>query len=195
MGRFDEGAAEAKRAQEVDPLSPSMCIYAAWNFYHARQYDRSIEEAQKAIDLDPNVSMAYNVMVRAFAEKKMCRQAIEMGQQAKVISEQKGLQMSKEHPFSLASLGYAYGVAGQTYEARQILDELKGLSTKGYISPNHLAVVHAGLGEKDQALEYLEKTYQERDEMQRFIRLSPIFDNLHSDPRFIDLLRRVGLPQ
>jgi DNA-binding winged helix-turn-helix (wHTH) protein/TolB-like protein len=195
MGRFDEGAAEAKRAKEIDPLSPSMCIYAAWNFYHTRQYDRSIEEAQKAIDLDPNVSMAYNVMVRAFAEKKMFKQAIEVGQQARVTSQQKGLLMSKEHPLSLASLGYAYGVAGQTSEARQILDELKDLSTKGYISPNHLAVVHAGLGEKDQALEYLEKTYQERDEMQRFIRVSPIFDNLHSDPRFIDLLRRVGLPQ
>jgi tetratricopeptide (TPR) repeat protein len=96
---------------------------------------------------------------------------------------------------SLASLGYAYAVSGQPNEARQILDELKDLSTKGYISPNHLAVVHAGLGEKDQALEYLEKTYQERDEMQRFIKVSPIFDNLHSDPRFIDLLHRVGLSQ
>jgi DNA-binding winged helix-turn-helix (wHTH) protein/TolB-like protein len=195
MGRFDEGAAEAKRAREIDPLSPTIYIYAAWNFYHARQYDQSIEVAQKAIDLDPNASMAYNVMARAFAEKKMFKQAIEMGQQASVISEQKGPMMSKEHPLSLASLGYAYAVSGQPNAARQILDELKDLSTKGYVSPNHFAVVHAGLGENDQALEYLEKTYQERDEMQRFIKVSPIFDNLHSDQRFIDMLRRVGLPQ
>jgi DNA-binding winged helix-turn-helix (wHTH) protein/TolB-like protein len=195
MGRFDEGAAEAKRAWEIDPLSPTLYIYAAWNFYNARQYDQSIEVAQKAVDLDPHASMAFNVMARAFAEKKLFKQAIEMGQQAKVTSEQKGLTMSKEHPLSLASLGYAYAVSGQPYEARKILDELKDLSTKGYISPNHFAVIHAGLKEKDQALEFLEKTYQERDEMQRFIKVSPIFDNLHSDARFIDLLRRVGLPQ
>jgi DNA-binding winged helix-turn-helix (wHTH) protein/TolB-like protein/tetratricopeptide (TPR) repeat protein len=195
MGRFDESAAEAKRAQEIDPLSPSMYIYAGWNFYNARQYDRSIEEAQKALGLDPNVSMAYNIIVRASAEKKMFEDAIAAGQRAKELSAEKGSLMSKEYPLSLASLGYAYAVSGQPYEARQILAELRDLSSKGYISPNHFAVVHAGLGEKDQALEYLEKTYQERDEMQRFIKVSPIFDNLHSDARFIDLLRRVGWPQ
>ena len=194
MGRFDEGAAAAKRSQEIDPLSPSLYIYAGWNFYNARQYDRSIEEAQKAIDLDPNVSMAYNIMVRAFAEKKMFKQAIEMGQRAEALSRQKRL-VSKEYPISLASLGYAYAVSGQVDEARQKLNDLKELSAEAYVSPKHFAVIHAGLGEKDQALEYLEKTYQERDEMQRFIKVSPIFDNLHSDPRFIELLSRVGLPK
>ena len=125
----------------------------------------------------------------------MFEDAIAAGQRAREQSAEKGSLMSKEYPLSLASLGYAYAVSGQPYEARQILAELRDLSSKGYISPNHFAVVHAGLGEKDQALEYLEKTYQERDEMQRFIKVSPIFDNLHSDARFIDLLRRVGRPQ
>ncbi len=193
MGRFDEGAAEAKRAEELDPLSPNMYIYAGWNFYNSRQYDRSIEEAQKAIHLDPNVSMAYNILVRAYAAKKMYTDAISLGQTLRSSSEQKELMLSKERPLSLASLGYAYAVSGKTQEAHQILEELKELSAKTYVSPNHLAVIYAGLGDKERVLEYLEKTFEERDEMQRFVKVSPIFDSLHLDPRFLELLRRVGL--
>jgi TolB-like protein/DNA-binding winged helix-turn-helix (wHTH) protein len=192
LGRFDEGASEATRAQEIDPLSPNMHIYAGWNFFNARQYDRSIEEAQRAIGLNPNVSMAYNIIARAYAQKKMYKEAIEVAEQARTISNQPTSMMSKEHPLSLASLGYAYAVSGRLDEARQIIEELKELSTKSYISPNHLAVIYAGLGEKDRVLEYLEKTFEERDEMQRFVKVSPIFDGIHSDPRFGDLLVRVA---
>jgi TolB-like protein/DNA-binding winged helix-turn-helix (wHTH) protein/Tfp pilus assembly protein PilF len=192
MGRFDEGAAEASRAQEIDPLSPNMHIYLGWNFFNARQYDRSIEEAQKAIDLDPNVTMAYNLMARAYAQKKMYKEAIEVGERATRISDQGTSMMSKEHPFSLASLGYAYAVSGQLNEAHRIIQELKELSTKSYVSANHLAVIYAGLGEKERVIEYLEKTFEERDEMQRFVKVSPIFDGIHADRRFGDLLVRVG---
>jgi TolB-like protein/DNA-binding winged helix-turn-helix (wHTH) protein/Tfp pilus assembly protein PilF len=192
VGRFDEGAAEARRAQEIDPLSPNMHIYAGWNFFNARQYDRSIEEAHKAIDLDPNVSMAYNIIARACAQKQMYNDAIAAGEKAKTISNQGISMMSKEHPLSLASLGYAYAVSGRADEARQIIEALEKLSTVTYISANHLAVIYAGLGQNDRVLEYLEKTFEERDEMQRFVKVSPIFDRLHSDPRFANLLLRVG---
>ncbi|MGH9907408.1 MAG: tetratricopeptide repeat protein, partial [Pyrinomonadaceae bacterium] len=194
MGRFDEGAIEAKRAQEIDPISPNFHIYAGWNFYHARQYDKSIEAANRVIELDPNVSMAHNILARSYAEKKMYQDAVSAGQRAATLSERKG-QLSKEHPLSLASLGYAYAVYGKASEARQIIEELKDLSSRSYISPNHFAVIYAGLGENDKALEYLAKTFEERDEMQRFVKVSPIFDSLRSDPRFVDLMRRVGLSQ
>jgi DNA-binding winged helix-turn-helix (wHTH) protein/TolB-like protein/Tfp pilus assembly protein PilF len=192
MGRFEEGASEVRRAEEIDPLSPSIHIYAGWNFYNARLYDRSIAEAQKAIELDPNVSMAYNILARAYAGKKMYAEAIDSGKKASDMSDEKLAMMSKEHPLSLASLGYAYAVAGQTVEARKILHELQDLAAQTYVSPGHLAVIHAGLGENDLAFAYLEKTYQERDEMQRFIGVSPIFESLHADPRFAQMLRRVG---
>jgi tetratricopeptide (TPR) repeat protein len=169
-----------------------MHIYAGWNFFNARQYDRSIQEAQKAIDLDPNVSMAYNIIARACAQKQMYNDAIAAGEKAKAISNQGISMMSKEHPLSLASLGYAYALSGRADEARQIIAQLEELSTKSYTSPGHLAVIYAGLGEKDRELEYLEKTFEERDEMQRFVKVSPIFDGIHSDPRFGDLLVRVG---
>src|SRR6185312_4375697 len=107
-----------------------------WNFYNARKYDRSIEEAQKALDLDPHVGMAYNIIVRAYTAKKMYKDAIAAGQRARNISGEKASLMSKEYPLLLASLGYAYAVSGQPYEARQILAELQDLSGKGYVSPN-----------------------------------------------------------
>jgi len=192
VGRFEQAAIQARRGQEIDPLSPNMHIYAGWNLFNARQYDQSIEEAQKALDLDPNVSMAHNIIARAYAQKKMPKEAIEAGEKARTISNQGVAMMSKEHPLSLASLGYAYAVSGRASEARQIIQELEELSSKTYVSPGHLAVIYAGLGEKERALEFLDKTFEERDEMQRFVKVSPIFDFLHSDPRFADLLARVG---
>jgi TolB-like protein/DNA-binding winged helix-turn-helix (wHTH) protein len=192
VGRFDEGAAEARRGQEIDPLSPNMHIYLGWNLFNARQYDQSIEEAQKALDVDPNVSMAHNIIARAYAQKKMPKEAIEAAEKARTISNQGLAMMSKEHPLSLASLGYAYAVSGRVNEARQIIQELEELSSKTYVSPGHLAVIYSGLGEKDRELEYLEKTFEERDEMQRFVKVSPIFDSLRSDARFADMLKRVG---
>ncbi|HET9786375.1 MAG TPA: hypothetical protein VFP47_04540, partial [Pyrinomonadaceae bacterium] len=105
----------------------------------------------------------------------------------------KGHPYSKGLPYSLGSLGYAYAVAGKPQEARQILAELKELSDKTYISPYYPAMIHAGLGEKDQAIEFLEKLYQDHDEFLSTLKVDEPFDGLHSDPRFVDLLRRINL--
>ena len=94
-----------------------------------------------------------------------------------------------------AELGYAYAVFGKKDEARKILDELKELSEREYVSSYFLALIYTGLGEKDQALEWLEKAYQERAIYLIYVGKQPQFDALRSDPRFTDLLRRVGLPE
>jgi tetratricopeptide (TPR) repeat protein len=184
MGRFDESAAEARRAKELDPISPSIHIYAAWSLYHARQFDRSIEEAQKAIELDPGVRTAYIIIVRAYAQKKMFAEAIAEGERARGIS--------KDHPYSLGSLGYAYAVAGKPEEARKILEKLKELSARSYVSPYHIATIYVGLGENYKGLEYLEKTCDERDEMVQFFKVEPMLDSIRTDPRFTKLLQRLS---
>ena len=193
LGRFDEATAEARRAQELDPVSPTVHVWAGFGFYHARQYDRSIEEARKAIELDPNAITAYNFIVRAYADKKMYEEAIAEGQKARIIA--KGHPYSKGLPYSLGSLGYAYAVAGKPQEARQILAELKELSGKSYISPYYTAMIHAGLGEKDQAMESLEKLYQEREEFLSTLKVDPPFDSLRAEPRFNELLKKINLAE
>jgi len=115
---------------------------------------------------------------------------------AEAIAEiQKAIDLSGGSPLSLAALGHTYAVWGKRAEAERVLNELKESSKQGYISAYSIAAIHAGLGEKDQAFIWLEKAYEERSGWLIWLRAEPISDPLRSDPRFQDLLRRVGLPQ
>ena len=118
----------------------------------------------------------------------MYKEAIEEFQQVTVLPN------PKDDPDIVAALGYTYAVSGNKGEAQKLLDELNELSAQGYIPPFDIALIHLGLGEKDQAFEWLEKAYEERSRWLTGLKVDPIFDSLRSDPRFIDLLNRVGLP-
>jgi Flp pilus assembly protein TadD len=96
---------------------------------------------------------------------------------------------------SMAGLGHVYAVSGKKAEARAVLDELKQRSRKEYVPADNIALVYAGLGEKDQAFTWLEKAYEEHAFKMAWLKVEPYWDSLRSDPRFSDLLRRVGLPQ
>ena len=186
MGRYDEALAEIKRAQESDPLSLIISAVVGWILYFNRQHDQAIVQFQKALELDPNFWVAHWCLGRAYEQKAMFAEA--------VAEFQKAIDLSAGSPLALAALGHAYAVSGKTTEAQRVLNELKESSKRRYVSLYGIAAIHAGLGEHDQAFEWLEKAYEERSGWLVWLKSEPVSDVLRSDPRFQNLLRRVGLP-
>jgi len=187
MGRFDEAKVERKRALELEPLSPLFGMVSGATFYFAGQYDEATEQLKKTVDLEPRFYPAYFWLGQAFEQKKMLTEAIE--------TYQKGISQSERNPSLIAALGHAYAVAGQHDKAQESLTELAKLSKGRYIDPYYFAMVYAGLGDKDQTFAWLEKTFQERSTYLIWLKVEPLFDPMRDDPRFQDLLRRIGLEQ
>ena len=187
MGRFDESLTEMRRAQELDPLSIEKIIGVGEIFHFQRQHDQAIEQYQKALEMDPNSGFAHWALGNAYVSKEMYTEAI--------AEYQKSIPLSGDSPDEPASLAYAYALSGRRKEALQIIDDLQQRSQHRYISPTIIAFIYAGLGEKEQAFEWLEKAYQRRDFLLVLLKVEPMFERLRSDPRFPDLVQRVGLPQ
>lgn len=186
MGRFDEAIEEAKRAQQIDPLSLAISTTLASRYYYARRYDEAIELNRRTLELDPSFVPARVALGSDYAEKGMWRQAID--------ECQKAADLSKGNPTLLASVGYVYGRWGKRAEARQILARLQEISKQQYVSAFEMATVFAALGDQDNAFQLLERAYRQRESQLPFLNVVPRLDSLHSDRRFQDLLRRVGLP-
>ena len=186
LGRFDESMLHLKRAQELDPLSLITSADIGFALYLSRQYDRAIEQFQKTIEMDPNFVAAHARLGWTYLAKGMYQEAIAELNKAEALDERSR---------RIAVLGYAYAMAGKRDKAQKILDELKGLSKQPhrYVSPFDFALIYMGLGDKDLAFEWLEKTYEERADILQHIRVSPRYDSLRSDPRFDALLRRMKL--
>jgi eukaryotic-like serine/threonine-protein kinase len=184
-GRHDEGIAEARRAQELDPLSLIMNFEVGQAFYFARKYDQAIEQFKKTLELDPNFPPVYSFFPAAYEQKGMYDEAI--------AGFQKAITLKAGTEGSLFGLGHVYAVSGKQGEARKVLNELKQRSGQVYVPGNGMALVYAGLGEKDQAFTWLEKAYEERSFQMQYLKVEPRWDSLRSDARFADLLRRIGL--
>ena len=185
MEKFDEAHAEMKRAQELDPLSIAKIIGIGEIFFQQRRYDQASEQYRKALEMDPNSGLAHWSLGNVFLQKAMYDEA---------ISEyKKSIPLSGDSPDELASLGYAYALAGKKREARAVIEELKERSKRRYISPTIIAFIYGGLGEKDEAFAWLEKSYSGRDFILVLLSVDPSFDPLRSDPRFAELVRRVGM--
>ena len=181
--RFDEAIAEARRAQELEPLSFISNLHLGWILYLAGRYDEAIDHCNKLLEVDPNFFPAHRYLGLAYEQKGMYPEA---------ISEfEKGVKLSGS-PLMIALLGHAYAASGNKAEARRVLAELEQQKQK-YVSPYTVAAIYAGLGEKDQAFKWLEKAYSERDIWLMNLRVDPVFKNLRSDSRFADLLHRLEL--
>ncbi len=185
MGQFDEASAEIKRAEELDPLSVEYMVAAADVYKDARRYDQAIEQCRRALEMDRNYGEAYLFLGQAYEYKGMYEEAI--------AEYQKAAGLIGNIPEIAASLGHAYAVSGKRDEAQKVIADLKELSNRRYVDPSLIAVIYAGLGENDQAFHWLEKAYEDRSGFLVHAKVEPIFDDLRSDPRFTDLLRRVGL--
>jgi TolB-like protein len=187
MLRRDEAIAEMKRALKLDPLSPVVNDHIGWPFLWARQYDQAIEQFQKALELDPNLPWSCIGLGEAYLLKGMYEQAISW--------YQKAVDVTQGWSTAVAFLGWAYGMVGKKDEAQRLLAELQERATQEPIKPIAFALVYMGLGERDHAFEWLQKAYEERSQELIHLRSGPIFSiPLGSDPRYMELAKKVGLP-
>jgi tetratricopeptide (TPR) repeat protein len=157
-----------------------------WGLYYGHRYDQAIAQLRETLDLDPNSWPTYQVLGDAYVERSQFREAIAALHKSQEIEDQISVP--------LAALGHAYAVSGRRTDARQVLDELVARSKNRHVPSYTVAVIYAGLGEKDEALAWLEKSYADRSWYMTSLKVDPKLDGLRSDPRFKDLIRRVGLP-
>jgi len=187
LGRTEESLAESRRALELEPLSLVINLHLGWHYLYARQYDLAIEQDRRTLELDPAFPQAQRYAAWAFLQKGLHAEAI-----ADLRAALSGLGRQPEVE---AELGHALAVDGRRAEARAVLEGLSQPSPTRYVSPYSVALVHAGLGNRDQALAWLDKAYDERSDYMPYLELEPMLDSLRSDPRFGALARRVGLPE
>lgn len=183
---MDEALSEIKLAHDLDPLSRVINLNLARVFYFARQYDESIDQCRKTIEMYPEYLIPHRRLGIAYGEKGMFDDA--------EAEFNKALSLSENDTETMSAMGYVYAAAGRIEDARKVLDRIGAVAKAAYVSPYSLARIHVGLGEIDQAFEWLEKTYQERHGILTYLKVEAAFDRLRSDPRFLDLLRRIGLP-
>jgi serine/threonine protein kinase/tetratricopeptide (TPR) repeat protein len=186
LGRDEEALAEVRRAQELDPLYIPTQVTAGWVFYFARQFDKAAEQCQKALELDPNPNSAgaYDCLGLSYLAKGMYDQSIAACQQA--------VRLSGSAPSRAVGLGESYAAAGRRAEAQEVLREVRERSTQTYVSPVILARLYLALGDREQALARLNDAYEGRDYYVLWLNVERAFDPLRADPRFQDLLHRVG---
>jgi tetratricopeptide (TPR) repeat protein len=184
QARHDEAIAEFKLALELDPISCVHVAFLGMILHRARRYEESIAQCKKALDINPNYVNALWFLALSLEQT---------GQLAESIAQlEKAVGLSGGSHFR-ALLGRAHALAGERNEAQNIVNELEALSGREYVSPFDIAVVYAGLGDLTSAFKRLEEAYQQR--VFRIIELTlPMFDNLRSDWRWQDLVRRIGLP-
>jgi TolB-like protein/DNA-binding winged helix-turn-helix (wHTH) protein/Flp pilus assembly protein TadD len=183
LGRHGEAVAEVRKAVSLDPLSPSIGADLAEELLVAHHLDDALEQSRKTIILDPFFAPAHYVLGQAFVQKHSYKEGI--------AELQKAIELSPGSTAFSANLAYAYAVSGMRDEAAKLLNDLKSRSPQAFSNAPEIAMVYVGLGENDQAIAWLEKAYEER--FSPWVLMRPCFNPLRSDPRFQDLLHRVGL--
>ena len=188
-GRFREADAEKKRALELEPLSLVINFEVGLSSYFFRNYDQAIDQFQKTLELDANFPPPYTFLAASYEQKGMFEEAITAFHKAITIIQ------GPEKARAMAGLANVYAVSGRKNEAHKILAELQKFSEHGYVPATDTALIYAGLGDKDKTFAWLDKAYEEHSFALSNLNVEPRFDPLRSDPRFADLLRRIGLPQ
>jgi tetratricopeptide (TPR) repeat protein len=182
MGQYDRALSEIRRAQELDPLSLIINANYGKAYFNARRYDEAIQQLKRTIELDQSFFVAHHYLGSAYAMK---------GAYGEALAEyQKAHQLNDGDPHVVALMGRLYAVTGKRAEAMNTLAQLKTMSGQRYYN---YALIYAALGEKDKAFESLEKSYRDHTIDMLTIHYDPLIDSLRSDPRFQELLKKVGL--
>jgi len=186
LGRHEEAFREIECALNLDPLSLLYNTILTEVRYFARQYDQAIEAALRTVEMDPNFFTVHWLDAFAYAQKQMYKDAMTETQKAADLS-------GEANPLIITQLGILYSLSGKNDEAREVLDKLSELSERRFVSPFYTALIHLGLGEKNSALKWLEKAYDEHDHALGTLKVEPMLDSLRSHPRFEALLKRMEL--
>jgi len=183
--RHDEAMIEIKKAQTLDPLSLMIKTAVGMAHHMAREYDPAAEQFRQVIEIDANFARAHTRLGLVYVEKKRYAEA--------VAEIQKGVELSGGNTLAVASLGHAYAVSGNRSEAEKLLNELKQRAKQKYVPSFGIALIYTGFGDKDEAFEWLQKSYDEHDPYLVFlIKIEPRLDSLRDDPRFADLMQRMN---
>ena len=186
VGLHDEAIAEAKYAREINPFSPIIIRNVGRRLYLARRYDQASEESLKALIITPDFFPTYWTLGLTYLQKEMFSEAI--------LEMQKAVEYSGNSYFIKSLLGYIYGATGNQTKAQMILNDLLEISKEENVPPIAFANIYIGLGDHDNAINWLEKAYEERSSKLIDLNISPIFDPLRSDSRFQDLVDRMNFP-
>jgi TolB-like protein len=182
-GRHNEAVVEARRAHELEPFSLTIYADLVRHLYYARHYDEAIAECRKLIEMDQEFARGHVELGQILEQKGLHSEA--------VVEFQKALVLSENSVAAMTGLGHAFALSGKQSEALNVIKKLGDLSKQHYVSPYQTAVIYAGLGDKAQALAWLEKARDERFNWIPFIQVDPLFDDLRSDPRFAALVQNL----
>ncbi len=186
IGRHEEAIARMKKGQDLDPLALIINVAVGWALYYNRRYQEAIEQLRRTVDLDPNYPVTYWILGLLLRKTGRYEDAL--------IEGEKAVKLSGGSPLMRAALACTLATAGRTTEARQMLDDLAAAAEQKYVAPYFFAGIYVGLREHDLAIACLEKCYAERSHWLIYLHIDPAMDPLREDPRFQDVLRRIGLP-
>jgi adenylate cyclase len=185
LGRFDEARLQIQRAQELDPLSPIISVNVGLLAYFQRDYDRAIAVCRAVLEANPKFSPARLLLGTAYLMKQMYPQA---------LTEFQTIRASVGNvPYGLSELGCAYAMSHRADEARRVLDELMGFLKQGYDVQEQLALVYNCLGDHEQTLDWLERALEAQVDLLSRLKCDPRWQNLRTEPRFVALLKKMGL--
>jgi TolB-like protein/DNA-binding winged helix-turn-helix (wHTH) protein/Tfp pilus assembly protein PilF len=185
MGHHQEALAQAKYAFELDPLSPIINMWLGLRYYFMRDYEKAIEQGRKIVDFDPSFASAHLLLGEAYLQKGMHQSAI--------AELQKAAQLSGGSPLYLSQVGVALAADGRTTEALGIIEQLQKIRKQSYVSSYGVAQIYAALGDKQQAIKWLQSAYDERAVWMSYIKVDPVLDSIRPEPDFQVLVRRMRL--
>lgn len=185
IGKEDESVAEMKIAQQLDPVNPAISLDTCLPDSFARRWERCRDQSRATLEMFPNFYTAHMTLGTSLSN---------LGEQSAGIEELMKAVAIEHTPHLVGTLGYYCAKAGRKDDARKALAELEDMSKHRFVASYWMAAVHVGLGENDEAFTWLEKAYQERSWWLVFLKMDPMMESLHSDPRYADLIRRIGYP-